>query len=215
METNISFLAGTALALGTLHTLAGPDHYLPFIAMSRSRKWSMLKTVNIVALCGLGHVLSSIIIGFIGIGAGIAISGIEKIESSRGNVAAWLLLIFGLGYMFWGLYRLWKKHPHEHDHMKGDKKKMTFWILFTIFIFGPCEPLIPILMYPAAEHNYGAVAYISILFAASTILTMIAVVVLMTKGISIIKFNLLEKYQHVLAGAAISLCGAGIVFLGL
>jgi len=214
METSVSFLALTALALGTLHTLAGPDHYLPFVAMSRSRNWSTFKTINIVALCGLGHVLSSIVIGFIGIGAGIALSGIEDIESSRGNISAWLLLIFGLGYMAWGLYRLWNKHSHDHDHLKSNRRKMTFWILFTIFIFGPCEPLIPILMYPAAQHNYGAVIYISLIFALATIGTMITIVMLMSRGISLIKFNSLEKYQHVIAGATISICGAGI-FLGL
>ncbi len=37
METNLSLLAGTALTIGTLHTLAGPDHYLPFVAMSKTR----------------------------------------------------------------------------------------------------------------------------------------------------------------------------------
>jgi nickel/cobalt transporter (NicO) family protein len=215
METNISFLAGTALTLGTLHTLAGPDHYLPFVAMARTRNWSIIKTINIVALCGLGHVLSSIVIGFIGIGAGIALSGIEKVESSRGNIAAWLLLVFGVGYMIWGLYRLWKRQPHDHDHPVSNRKRMTFWILFTIFVFGPCEPLIPILMYPAAEHNYGAVVYISLLFAIATIATMITVVILMLKGISLVNFNTLEKYQHVLAGAAVTICGLGIVFLDL
>lgn len=215
METSISFLAGTALVLGTLHTLAGPDHYLPFVAMARTRNWSTIKTINIVALCGLGHVLGSIVIGFIGIAAGIAVAGIEKVEGTRGSIAAWLLLLFGAGYMIWGLYRLWKGHPHEHDHAVSDKKRMTFWILFTIFIFGPCEPLIPILMYPAAQHNYGAVVYISLLFAITTIATMIAVVLLMLKGISLVQFNKLDRYQHVLAGAAITLCGVAIVFLGL
>jgi sulfite exporter TauE/SafE len=215
MEPNISFLAGTALTLGILHTLAGPDHYLPFVAMARTRNWSVLKTINVVVLCGIGHVLSSIVIGFIGIGAGIALSGIEKVESTRGNIAAWLLLLFGVGYMIWGLYRLWRKHPHDHDHRISDKKRMTFWILFTIFIFGPCEPLIPILMYPAAQHNYGAVAYISILFAVTTIATMITIVLLMLKGISVVRFDRFEKYQHVIAGATIALCGMAIVFLGL
>jgi len=195
--------------------LAGPDHYLPFVAMSKSRNWSVLKTVNIVILCGLGHVLSSVILGLIGIAAGIAISGIEDIEGTRGNIAAWLLLSFGIVYMTWGLYRLWKKKTHSHAHENGEKKKMTFWILFTIFIFGPCEPLIPILMYPAAQHNYGAVAFISLLFALTTIATMLVVVLLMIRGISLINFQILEKYQHVLAGATIALCGAGIVFLGL
>ncbi|MBN1144971.1 MAG: hypothetical protein JXA72_11145 [Bacteroidales bacterium] len=215
METNLSVLALTALTIGSLHTLAGPDHYLPFVAMSRSRNWSMVKTINIVALCGLAHVLSSVVIGFIGIGAGIAISGIEKVEGTRGNIAAWLLLAFGIAYMAWGLYRLWKHKHHTHEHVMSDKKKMTFWILFTIFIFGPCEPLIPILMYPAAQHNYGAVAYISSIFAVTTITTMIVMVWLMLKGISFVRLHTLEKYQHVIAGATIALCGAGIIFLDL
>ena len=215
METNLSFLAGTALTIGTLHTLAGPDHYLPFVAMSKTRNWTLMKTVNMTALCGLGHVISSIVIGFIGIAAGIALSEIEMLEGVRGNIAAWLLLLFGLAYMLWGFYRLWVKKPHQHDQAISDKKKMTFWILFTIFIFGPCEPLIPVLMYPAAQHNYGAVALIAILFAVSTIATMILIVLLMLKGISFVKLHTLEKYQHVIAGGTIAICGIGIIFLGL
>lgn len=215
MEPQISYLAITALTIGTLHTLAGPDHYLPFVAMAKARNWTLMRTINIVILCGIGHVFSSVIIGFVGIAAGFAISGIDKVEGARGNVAAWLLLMFGMGYMIWGLYRLWRNKLHQHNHDTGEKKKMTFWILFTIFIFGPCEPLIPILMYPAAAHNYGAVAYISLIFALSTILTMVSVVFFMLKGISLVKFHILEKYQHVLAGGAIAACGASIVFLGL
>jgi nickel/cobalt transporter (NicO) family protein len=215
MVTNLSFLAVTALTIGTLHTLAGPDHYLPFVAIAKARDWTMLKTINVVALCGLGHVLSSIAIGFIGIAAGIALSGIENVEGTRGNIAAWLLLAFGLAYLIWGLFRLWRKHPHHPHHETREKKKLTFWILFAIFIFGPCEPLIPILMYPAAQHNYGTVALISLLFALTTISTMIVIVWLMIKGISLVKFSILEKYQHVIAGGTIVLCGAGIVFLGL
>jgi sulfite exporter TauE/SafE len=214
METNLSFLAGTALTIGTLHTLAGPDHYLPFVAISKAKNWTLVKTINFVVLCGIGHVVSSIIIGFIGIAVGIALSGITRLEDIRGNIAAWLLLIFGIGYMFWGAYRLWSKKTHHHQET-DEKKKMTFWILFAIFIFGPCEPLIPILMYPAAQHNYGAVAYISLLFAISTISTMVVIVMFMLKGMAMVKFGVLEKYQHMLAGAAITLCGAAIVFLGL
>jgi sulfite exporter TauE/SafE len=216
METNLSVLAGTALTIGILHTLAGPDHYLPFVALSRTRGWSTLKTINVVIVCGLGHVLSSIVIGFVGIGAGIALSGIERVESARGDIAAWLMFAFGLGYLSWGLYRLIKNpHGHHHDPVKGSKRQLTFWILFTIFVFGPCEPLIPILMYPASQHNYAMVAYISALFAITTIATMILVVLFMLKGISLVKFNILEKYQHVLAGGTIALCAAAILFLGL
>jgi sulfite exporter TauE/SafE len=215
MEMNLSFLAGTALTIGTLHTLAGPDHYLPFVAISRARKWTTLKTINVVTLCGIGHVLSSIAFGFIGIAAGIALAGIEKFEGVRGDIAAWLLIFFGLAYLTWGLYRLWRKGPHKHQHDAGEKRKLTFWILFAIFVFGPCEPLIPILMVPAAQHNYWAVALISLLFALTTIATMIIVVLLLIKGISMVKLNAFEKYQHVIAGSTLAICGAGIVLLGL
>jgi sulfite exporter TauE/SafE len=216
MENSLSMLIITALTIGVIHTLAGPDHYLPFVALARTRNWTTVKTVHVVILCGLGHVLSSVVIGFLGIAAGIAIAGIEKVESTRGNIAAWLLLVFGIVYMTWGLQKLLKNSNRKHhSHITDSKRQMTFWILFTIFVFGPCEPLIPILMYPAAQHNYGTVAIISVLFAIATIMTMILVVVLMMKGISVLKLHTLEKYQHVLAGAAIALCGIGILFLGL
>lgn len=217
METNFSLLAITAISIGVFHTLAGPDHYIPFVAMSKTRSWSLPKTVNIVILCGLGHVLSSVFIGFIGIGAGAMLSRIEFIEGIRGNIAAWLLLLFGLGYLVWASYRMFikKGHHHHHDIENSEKRKMTFWILFTIFIFGPCEPLIPLLMYPAAESNYLAVIGIAGIFTIATVGTMVLSVVLLLKGISLVKMNLLEKYQHFLAGSAITICGAGILFLGL
>jgi hypothetical protein len=37
----------------------------------------------------------------------------------------------------------------------------------------------------------------------------------MLKGISMVRFSIFEKYQHVIAGGTIALCGIAIVFLGL
>ncbi len=214
---NFTTLIITALSIGIFHTLSGPDHYLPFVAMSKVRGWSKIKTMNIVVICGMGHVLSSVVIGFIGIAAGITISKIEFFEGFRGNIAAWLMFIFGIGYILWGTYRLKRNKTHSHIKVteKNEKKKMTFWILFTIFIFGPCEPLIPLLMYPAAEHNYSSVAIIALLFALVTVATMLISVFILLKGFSFVKLSMLEKYQHLLAGAAVTLCGASIIFLGL
>ncbi len=207
----------TAVTIGVIHTIAGPDHYLPFVALSKSRNWSITKTINIVIISGLAHVFSSVIIGFIGIGAGVAISRLELFEGFRGNLAAWLLFSFGVAYTAWAVFRLIRKKGHMHKHFedKDGKKQLTVWIIFLIFLFGPCEPLIPILMYPAAEHNYAAVGAISVVFAIATISTMIVSVLVLLKGISIFKVKTLEKYQHILAGLAIILCGAGILFLGL
>jgi hypothetical protein len=47
--------------------LNGRDHFLPFIAMARVGGRSLKRTVAITAVCGLGHVLSSIISRILGV----------------------------------------------------------------------------------------------------------------------------------------------------
>ncbi|MFH1319757.1 MAG: sulfite exporter TauE/SafE family protein [Bacteroidota bacterium] len=237
MHQDITILLLTAASIGFLHTLLGPDHYLPFIVMSRARKWSMFKTAWVTALCGLGHVGSSILLGSIGIAFGIGITKIEFWEGSRGNLAAWLFIAFGLVYFAWGLYRAFKDKPHTHAHIHSDRSfhthnhdhiaghahihkeenitNLTPWVLFLIFAFGPCEPLIPILMYPAAQSNIWGLILVTGTFAIITIATMLAVVLISSFGINLLPLGKLEKYTHAIAGAIIFLSGAGILFLGL
>jgi nickel/cobalt exporter len=81
----------TAASIGFFHTLFGPDHYLPFIMMSRAKKWSLTKTAWITVLCGIGHVGSSVVLGAIGIILGIAVS--KKVFSRscrRNNTPQWI-----------------------------------------------------------------------------------------------------------------------------
>ncbi len=66
----LSILLVTAASLGFVHTLLGPDHYLPFIVLSKARQWSSSKTMWITFISGIGHVGSSVIIGMIGIALG-------------------------------------------------------------------------------------------------------------------------------------------------
>ena len=103
-----------------MHTVLGPDHYIPFIAIAKAKNWSVTKTLGITALCGVGHVLGSILIGFIGIFSGFALDQLTIIESFRGNIAAWLLIGFGLSYTVYGLRRAYKNRPHEHFHSHTD-----------------------------------------------------------------------------------------------
>ncbi|MBM3295749.1 MAG: hypothetical protein FJY82_14710 [Candidatus Aminicenantes bacterium] len=237
MDSGILALTATAASIGFIHTLIGPDHYLPFIAMSQARGWTARKTLIVTFLCGLGHVLSSVLLGLLGIGLGIAVSKVEGVESFRGNIAGWMLLAFGLAYFLWGLRRAVRNRPHSHlhEHPTGEhahvhthagghlhvhdaeKKKanITPWVLFTIFIFGPCEPLIPILMYPAAKHSLPGTVLVASVFAAATIGTMLAVVALAGAGMKLLPLWRLERYSHAAAGAVIFLCGFAIQVIGL
>jgi nickel/cobalt exporter len=236
LEKEVVLLAGTAAALGLGHTLLGPDHYLPFVVLSRARRWSRAKTALVTLACGVGHILSSVALGFAGIALGVAVFRLEAIESARGQIAGWLLTAFGLAYLVWGLHRALRRRPHEHPHSHQDGtahshqhghlgghshvhaasgRTLTPWVLFTIFVFGPCEPLIPLVMYPAAKHNIGSVVVVASVFGLATLVTMLAIVMASVQGLRRIPVGSLERYSHALAGLAILLCGGAITFLGL
>jgi sulfite exporter TauE/SafE len=237
MSAELNTLIIAAASIGFFHTLLGPDHYLPFIMMSWARKWSVLKTTVITFLCGLGHIGSSVVLGLIGVAFGLAVKKLEVVESARGNIAAWLLIAFGLVYLVWGLRRAYRakshthphihiagvehEHPHnhhaEHTHIHQDKVKpsITPWALFVIFVFGPCEPLIPLLMYPAAKNSLTGLIVVTSVFGVATIGTMLGVVLLSVAGVNLMPFSRLQRFSHAIAGATICLCGLAIQFLGL
>jgi ABC-type nickel/cobalt efflux system permease component RcnA len=236
MNDSIALLSVTAISIGFIHTILGPDHYLPFIVLSQAKKWTLKKTMFITFLCGIGHVLSSVVLGLVGIGVGISVTKLVSLESFRGNIAAWLFIAFGLVYMIISIRNLAKKrkHSHSHFHIDGEKHvhehdhhnehthihdkeiiKTTPWILFLIFVFGPCEPLIPILMYPAAESNLTGAVIVSVLFSVVTIGTMMSIVLAFKLGLNKINLKPIEKYSHLIAGAMIFFSGLAIQFLGL
>ena len=234
-ETALTVLLATAAFLGFFHTITGPDHYVPFLAMARVGRWSLGKTIAITLACGVGHVLSSVVIGVVGIGAGLAVGGLAVIEGARGVLAGWLLLGFGLAYLVWGIRRAIRNQPHTHTHVHADGTvhshihthtdghvhvhggdegagSMAPWVLFTIFVFGPCEPLIPILMYPAANLSLWGVALVVLVFLGCTLMTMTAVVVLGHLGLTRLSPLGIGRYAHAVAGVAIAACGATIQF---
>lgn len=237
MSQEMIILLGTAAFIGFFHTLLGPDHYLPFIVMGKARKWSMVKTSWITVLCGIGHVTSSVLLGCIGIALGLAVTKLAAVESFRGNLAAWALIAFGLVYFVWGMRRAWRHKPHEHFHFHADGHphihqhahteehahiherenagRLTPWVLFTIFVLGPCEPLIPILMYPAAKENLWGMALVTAVFGTATLLTMLGMVVISLWGIHRLALKNVKRFTHALAGGSICLCGLAIQFLGL
>jgi sulfite exporter TauE/SafE len=237
MTHEIWLLVITAASIGFFHTLFGPDHYLPFIVIAKARQWSLAKTFWLTLVCGLGHVGSSVLLGIIGIAFGLAVMRLEVLESFRGSIAAWALIAFGFLYFLWGLRRAFRTKPHQHihahqngtthahththsrDHVhvheKADAVNITPWILFTIFVLGPCEPLIPLLMYPAAKSSTLGLVLVTAVFGVVTIGTMLAVVLISSFGIAFVPTKRLERFSHALAGATVCLCGIAIQFLGL
>ena len=237
MTSDVMLLSATAATVAFVHTLLGPDHYLPFVAMAKARGWTIAKTVRATLLCGIGHISGSIVLGFVGVYAGIQIGTLEWVEGTRGSVAAWTLIAFGLVYMVWGLRKAYKNKPHTHGHRHAgvwhahehnhhrrhahvhvDQKRAGAvgpWAIFIVFVLGPCEALIPILMYPAAKQSMASVFLVTSVFGIVTVLTMLMVVVFSVWSLKDIKLPKLERFSHVFVGGTMFMCGCSITLLGL
>jgi sulfite exporter TauE/SafE len=234
-ETELLALTATAAWLGFFHTLVGPDHYVPFVAMARAGRWTWRRTMLVTALCGVGHVLSSVLLGGLGILLGWALGGMEALEAFRGRIAGWLLLGFGLAYLAWGIHRAVRRHAQGHvhldatgaarvhahahagDHSHADAftpRPFRPWVLFTIFVFGPCEVLIPLVMVPASQHSAAGVLLVSGVFALATVGTMLVVVTAALLGLERMTPHGLGRWAHAASGFAVAACGA-LLLLGL
>ncbi|WP_101759219.1 sulfite exporter TauE/SafE family protein [Oceanicoccus sp. KOV_DT_Chl] len=241
----INVLIVSAATIAFVHTLMGPDHYLPFVSMGVARRWTVKKMLAVTALCGFGHILGSIALGFLGVALQWQLGSLEWLESVRGDVAAWCLIAFGLVYFAWGIRNAYRNKPHTHVHSHGgevhvhehthhhahahvhDQKskalassdaavnKLGPWAIFVIFVLGPCEPLIPLLMYPAAKENTLGLIAVTAVFGVVTMLTMMLAVFVSATGLKKIRIPALERFGHAMAGATIFGCGSSIAFLGL
>ncbi len=201
----------SAVGIGFLHSLA-PDHWLPFASIAKAQGWSRQKLFGVSLLAGIAHVGSSIVLGALGIFLGLGLINLEGAESFRGNIAGFLLIGFGVAYTLWGLKHL----RHNHLHL-DDTKKITIWALIAIFIFGPCEPLIP-LMFLAVQYGWYGVWLTTAAFSIITVFMVVSQSMLAFMGLEMLPISRvahMEQWSHIMAGGIIALTGVAVMFLGI
>ena len=232
-DSSVTLLLGTAATLALFHTLIGVDHSIPFIVLGRARGWSLRRTLGVTGACGLAHVASSVLIGSLGVLLGVTLDRLSWLESTRGRVAAGLMSGFGLAYAARAFWRKFRGHTHTHLHAHADGTVHTYphdhhgehrhphdigrgvtpWALFLIFAFGPCEPLIPLMMVPAVERSWLGLAAVIGVFGFVTLGTMLAAVTLGYLGLTHAKLGAVEGRIDVLAGLTIAASGAAVLVL--
>ncbi|MEQ8263771.1 hypothetical protein [Pseudohaliea sp.] len=243
MTPEIIALMAAAASIALVHTLLGPDHYLPFVALARGRGWSLRRALAVTLFCGSGHIVGSVLLGFLGLYLGIRLGTLEWIEGLRGDLAGWALVAFGLVYFSWGLRRAQRSREHSHWHSHGavrhrhphghhaehshphtgpdaaedgvQQRGLVAWALFIVFVLGPCEPLIPLLMFPAARESAAGVMAVTGVFALVTIATMLGAVAVALWGAQRLQFPGLARFGQAIAGGVVLCCGLAITVLGL
>ena len=226
-------LLGAAAAVAFMHTALGPDHYLPFLMLSRARGWSRARTLAVTIGCGIAHVGSSVALGMIGLAIGAGLGWVQRVEGVRGDWAAWALVGLGSAYALWGIRRALRSrsglepHAHEgrihvhlggaahHHHHGAHHDPSTFWALFIVFALGPCEPLFPLFLVPASRGAWTLAGITAGVFGIVTIATMSVLVLTAHAGLERLPLGRLERWSHAAAGGVIALSGLAILCLGL
>jgi nickel/cobalt exporter len=213
-------LLGTAASLAIVHTLIGIDHSLPLAALGRARGWALGRTLLVTGVCGAGHVASSVVIGAAGVGLGVATDSLLQIESARGELAAALLIGFGLAYTAWAVWSPRRGHRGRGaaTHPNGDIRGVTAWALFVVFVLGPCEPLIPLMAVPGLAGDWLAVTAVAAVFGLLTIGVMLAAVAAAWYGIGWIGrpgVHLGDRLAHATTGLVVAASGAAVLWLSL
>ena len=231
MDSAVS-LTYTAVIVAATHTVAGVDHYLPFVVLGHSQGWSLARSLRWTAACGLCHVMSSLVLGGVALAIGSALGGVRAFDGFRGELAGGLLLLVGGVYFLLGLRR---GHTHSHGHRDGtvhihphshldaaqaDHEHWTHrlqhgslrWTVLVAFFLGPCEPLIGLMLAPGITGAPALGLGLLGLFSATTLATMLLMVAIGHFCLHRIKGAARWwRWSESFAGAAIALSGAFIL----
>lgn len=221
-------------AVAVAHTALGPDHYLPFLMLARARGWSRARMLSVTLACGAAHVISSALLGVVGLAIGAGVGWVQQAEGVRADWAAWMLVAFGVAYLLWGLRIAFRRRRgltphahgghvhihagggHAHGHTAGGRDHpSTFWALFMVFALGPCEPLLPLFVVPASRGDWGLAVATGGVFGVFTLISMAALVLIGHAGVARLPLAPFERWSHAAAGAVVTASGLAILVLGL
>lgn len=206
-DTLFASILATGLLVAFLHA-ALPTHWLPFVLVGRGQGWGAGKTLSIAAGAGVGHVLSTMALGVLLTGAGIAF------EEEFGGLSPWLVsaLLVGLGLFY--LVRQALRRPHEH----GAKPRLftsdraAVLALFTLVTLSPCEAFLPVYV-SGVRYGWQGFVLLSLVLTAATIAGMVLFTGVSLMGARRLPLGLLERYEAGILGAALCALGVGILIL--
>ena len=113
MNASGLLLVFTVAVVGVLHTIV-PDHWVPISLLARQRGWSKAETARTALQAGIGHVVTTLLIGLVVWGAGVAFA--TRFGHLVDIAASIALIAFGgwIGVSAWR--ELHGGHGHGHSH---------------------------------------------------------------------------------------------------
>ncbi len=204
------FLIGAVALVGILHTVV-PDHWAPIVLLARQEQWPARKLVRVALGAGAGHVVSTLLIGFVMWIAGVAVA--RQYGTLVSRISSLGLVLFG----GWMMFSAWRElaSPGRADRTKtlSDFSPPARSRAMALILVLGSSPMIEGLPAFFAAGRYGVwlLGVMAGVFAASTILTYVVMCVYAARGLHQVRTHAFERYGEVLSGGFIVLLG--LIFL--
>jgi len=198
-------LVGAVVVVGVGHT-AVPDHWMPIAVLARKDGWSRAQTIRSAAIAGLGHTLSTLAIGAIVWIAGAALA--VRFGHLVALLSSAALIAFGLWIAIasWIEVRSGAADGGEAVSGRGGARMTLLLILGS----SPMVEGIPA-FFAAARFGPKLLAVMAVCFAASTIVTYVALCAFAGGALQRLRLGPLERYGEVISGAVIALVGTAFL----
>ncbi len=227
-------VAGAAL-VGAVHALL-PDHWIPFVVLSKARNWDIPRSLRAVVAGGVAHLASTaalgLLIAYLGAGA------LEKVGHTAELAGAGVLVVFGAVLTWRGVrtaraaaaadgtadhgppVRPGHRCGPGHRHAVGQGRDRpaasdrSHILQGAILGLRPCAEAIPIFLAAATFGLTPSLVAVAV-WVAVTLGAMVAVVWLSLLGLRGLRPERLARYGELVAGAVILAMGLGAAGLCL
>jgi len=200
-----SILIGS-LTLSLLHALI-PSHWLPFVTIGQTERWSLRQTLTVTTIAGLAHTVSTTLLGVLVSLAGWQLA--ENYHDLSERAIPLLLLALGLWYLMQHL-----RHRHVHDHIDTDtaRKARSFSaLLLSLGLAMFLSPCLEIEAYflSAGAKGWSAVLLVALIYNVVTLSGMLVMVAAGRRGLQRVNPHWFEHYENLITG--LTLVGLAIL----
>jgi nickel/cobalt transporter (NicO) family protein len=225
-----------AAVVGILH-MSAPDHWLTLCVLARNKQWTAKKIFRTSLITATGHVALSVVMGLSVVAVGLIFSHLisSYLDIGIGLVMVVAGLIVGIIPLVGKSTHCHDDHEHEsydnHEHVHGHEhhehehdsknknkntKKLTQGIGYFAVLGAALSPdpsIIPIFLSAISAGFYFALE-LSVIFAISSIVTLLLLVQLGVAGLAKTLAKIPEKYNDSLVGFVIAAIGIYILVSG-
>ncbi len=213
MSQSIPLLAAAAL-IGVFH-MSAPDHWATLCILGQRWSWSRRRLVGLGLATAGGHVLISILLGLLVVLLGLAFS--SAVSTAATTAIGLAMVVLGTGY---GAKTLLSKGKDDYEREAEEEiarsnssgQRLTYFVALGGAL-SPDLSILPVFLL-AVPDGLGLVAGTAAVFAISSVLALVSLILIGSMGIARALARLPAKYNDALVGFVIAAVGAYVLFFG-